>query len=88
MNMASNSAFTSAAAVNLQPTLSCTNSPAGTVLTWPATAGVFVVYTTTNLTSPVVWTPATNSAADVNGQWQVLISPPANGAQFYQLQAH
>jgi hypothetical protein len=88
LNAASNNIFTSSSAVNPRPVLSCSNSAAGTLLTWPESAGVFVIYTATNLTPPVVWLPATNAASCVNGQWQALISPPTNGVQFYQLQAH
>jgi hypothetical protein len=88
LNMASNSVFTSSSAVNLPPMLSCASSASGPLLTWPVTAGVYVIYTATNLAPPVAWLPATNVPAYVNGQWQSQISPPANGTQFYQLQAH
>jgi hypothetical protein len=87
LNVASNSAFTSSSPVNPSPALSAANSTSGPVLTWPASSGVFIVYTTTNLTPPAVWVPATNAASYVNGQWQSPIVPPGNGAQFYRLQA-
>ncbi|HZM05717.1 MAG TPA: DUF2341 domain-containing protein [Candidatus Saccharimonadales bacterium] len=87
LNVASNLAFTASSAVNPSPSLSYTNSSAGPVLTWPSAAGVFAVYTTTNLALPAIWLPATNAVAYINGQWQSPVLPPANGAQFYRLQA-
>jgi hypothetical protein len=88
LNVASNAIFSSSSAVNPSPALSYSNSVAGPLLTWPSASGVYVIYTTTNLTPPVVWVPATNGVTYVNGQWQAPVLPPANGAQFYRLQAH
>lgn len=88
MNAASNSGFASSSAVNPPAVLSCANSAAGTLLSWPGSAGVFTIYTTTNLAFPAAWTPANNAVVYTNGQWQSLIPPPTNQAQYYRLQAH
>jgi Concanavalin A-like lectin/glucanases superfamily/Domain of unknown function (DUF2341) len=87
LNVESNSLFNNYSAVNPSPSLSYVESPAGVWLTWPAASGVFELYTTTNLAPPAVWEPATNAAAYVNGLWQAPLVPPANGSQFYRLQA-
>jgi hypothetical protein len=87
LNVASNSLFNSFSAVNPLPSLSYAESPAGVWLTWPAASGVFELYTTTKLAPPALWEPATNAAAYVNGLWQAPLVPPADGIQFYRLQA-
>jgi len=87
LNVASNSVFNSVSPVNAPPSLSLAASAAGTLLTWPAAAGVFALCTTTNLNPPVVWLPASNTVTYVNGQWQAPILPPTRGNQFYRLQA-
>jgi hypothetical protein len=88
MTVASNSAFSGFSAVNPQPTLTVGANPSGPVLTWPAAAGVFTLYETTNLTPPALWQPATNpSPSLLNGQWQLPIAPAGSGAVFYRLQA-
>ena len=56
-------------------------------LSWPAAAGNFLLYTTTNMTPPVTWLPATNEAFILNGQWTIPLTGPTNGGRFYRLQS-
>lgn len=87
LNVASNSVFNSASAVNPQPPLSHVETAGGVWLTWPAASGVFILYTTASLAPPAAWAPATNSAVYANGQWQAPVFPSAQGSQFYRLQS-
>ncbi len=87
MNVASNSVFTSCSAVNPPSSLSFTNSAAGLFLTWPVASGVFMVHTTTNLTPPAVWLPATSAPGYASGQWESPVLSFANGTQYFRLQA-
>jgi hypothetical protein len=86
LNVASNNTFNSFSMVNPSLSLSFMASPGGVCLTWPATAGVLALYTTTNLASPTRWQPVTNALTYANGQWQLPLLPSTNGVQFYRLQ--
>lgn len=86
MNATSNGIFNSASAVNPSPVIGVTNSNNMTIVDWPQSAGVFVLYTSTDL-STGSWTPATNAVSYSGGQWQAAIVPSATGAQFFRLQA-
>ncbi|MGO8701105.1 MAG: lamin tail domain-containing protein [Limisphaerales bacterium] len=57
------------------------------VLSWPAVAANFQLYTTTNLASPVMWNPATNAPALNNGTNSVTIAT-TNAVQFFHLLEH
>ncbi|HEY3863941.1 MAG TPA: DUF2341 domain-containing protein [Verrucomicrobiae bacterium] len=85
LDTASNAVFNSFSAVNAAPSLSCSSNQAGALLAWPASAGVFTLYTTASLDSP--WQAATNAISYANGQWQAVIPASASGGQFYRLQA-
>jgi hypothetical protein len=86
LNAASNSTFTTFSAVNPRPALSVAPAGGGSLLIWPANSGVLGLYTATNLAPPVIWLPATNQPALLNGQWQVQIPSSAGGGSFYRLQ--
>jgi hypothetical protein len=86
MTVASNTALTSYSVVNPRPTLSMDSSSNGPVLSWPTNAGVFTLFTTTDLVSPPAWVPATNVPVQSNGQWQVSLGTNIDGNQFYRLQ--
>jgi Concanavalin A-like lectin/glucanases superfamily/Domain of unknown function (DUF2341) len=88
MTVASNSTLQNYSAVTQQPPqLSIDAGGPGTLLTWPGSGVGFTLYESTNLTPPVVWTPATNQPVLTNGQWQ--ITPPGNesGICFYRLES-
>lgn len=74
------------AIVPTQAALRFTPSIPGPVLSWPLEAGLFQLYTTTNLSSPAQWLLLTNTPTISNGQWVLPLPPPGNRAQFYRLQ--
>jgi hypothetical protein len=86
MTVASNTALASYSVVNPRPTLSMVPSGNGPLLSWPTNAGVFALFTTTNLLPPPAWVPATNVPMQTNGQWQVSLGTNLAGSQFYRLQ--
>jgi hypothetical protein len=88
MNAASNMAFETYSPVNPQPVLSVVDSTNGPLVTWPASAGVFALYTTTNLAVPAAWIPATNpSPVLLNGQWQLALQTNGSSNRFFRLQS-
>jgi hypothetical protein len=87
MTVAGNSTLATYSPVNPQPTLSLVSSPSGPLLTWPASAGIFTLYTATNLTPPATWLPVTNSPTLVSNQWQFPLEQTGADSQFYRLQA-
>jgi hypothetical protein len=87
MNAASNRLFNSSSVVNPAPSLLYTTAGGGESLTWSQASGVFTVYTATNLGPSASWSPVTNAPNFANGEWQLPVTPSANGAQFYRLQA-
>lgn len=88
MTTASNTTFTSYSTVSRQtPSLSLTPAPSAQILAWPANGVGFSLYTTTNLTPPVLWTQANNAAVLTNNQWQVLLPPGNAPARYYRLQS-
>jgi hypothetical protein len=88
MNVASNSQFTSFSAVNPQPSLTVASNGGEVFLTWPVNEGVFTLYTTANLTPPIVWSPVTNPApAFIDSQWELPLLASPGAAAFYRLQS-
>jgi hypothetical protein len=57
------------------------------VFSWPASAPGFALYSATNLTPPVAWSPVTN-AAQTQGTNLVVggLMPTNGGGEFFQLQ--
>ena len=45
------------------------------LLTWPANAGAFMLYSTTNLAPPTAWIRVVDSVVLNDGEWQVRIQP-------------
>lgn len=86
MTSVANGGVSSYSVVNPQPPLDVKASSGGLVLGWPASAGAFTLYTATNLTAPVVWTPAAVSAVLTNGQWQAKLPTDDSGNRFFRLQ--
>jgi hypothetical protein len=53
-------------------------------LSWPGWANDWVLYATTNLTSPIFWVPITNVVGSNNAQFNVTL-PVGSGSQFFRL---
>lgn len=87
MTVSSNTSLENYSGVALQsPSLSINPGANGALLSWPGNGVGFTLFTTTNLTPPAVWTPATNQPVFTNNQWQ--ISLPANSStHFYRLKS-
>ncbi len=72
-------------AVNPAPTLSISMVEGIPALSWPASAGAFVVFMTTNLLPPTFWSPVASPPTYLGGHWEV----PVNSTQaraFFRLQ--
>ncbi len=57
----------------------------GTTLSWASEAGWFSVYSTTNLTPPVSWSPVPGAAQQLNNVWSLPLPNPTNARRFYRL---
>lgn len=70
------------------PTALAATRAAGNQLTlaWPATNGIFRLFTATNLTPPVTWLQATNAPVLSNNFWLAPISTAGSRQRFYRLQ--
>jgi len=87
LTVSSNATFTALAPVNARPALSVSQTSTEAVISWPANAGYFELYETTNLAPPAVWIPVTNDTTYVTGQWQVIIPADlTDTARFFRLQ--
>lgn len=85
--VAANTSLESYSAVVQQlPALLFSLSSGGGMLSWPAYGVGFALYTTTNLSPPVTWTPATNQPVLVSNQWQVALPALSEPSRFYRLQ--
>jgi hypothetical protein len=77
--------YSTAAAVDLPLPALGLNAGAGALgLNWPGWADDWVLYSATNLTPPVVWTPVTNAVGSNGGQFNVSV-PLAAPAQYFRL---
>ncbi len=56
-------------------------------LSWPAEAGWFPVYSTTNLTPPISWSPVAGDPYQSNGTWYFQLPNRTNAHTFYQLRS-
>jgi hypothetical protein len=78
--------FSSVAATLLPlPALALNPAPNALTISWPDWANDWTLYTTTNLTPPVVWLPTTNTVVSSNGTLNVTVPAQMTGAQFYKL---
>jgi hypothetical protein len=68
------------------PELQAALSGSSLLLTAPAEATYFKLYSATDFTPPVNWILATNSAVLTNNQWRVTMPVPTNGQRFFRLQ--
>jgi hypothetical protein len=80
-------AATGAVAPTNPPVLNLQGSPATPfVITWPASASGYQLYSATNLAPPITWTRVTNAATSSNGTFYLTIQP-TNAGQFFRLMA-
>ncbi len=54
-------------------------------LSWPVWATNYYIYTTTNLTAPVIWHMVTNMPQNTNGMFNLSLPIANTGQQFYRL---
>jgi hypothetical protein len=59
----------------------------GTILSWPGNGVGFALYTTTNLSAPVVWNLATNQPMLTSNQWQITLQAGGGNVCFYRLES-
>lgn len=59
----------------------------GNTLTWPAEAGWFSVYSTTNLTPPASWARVAGVPYHENGMWYFGLPAGTNAQMYYRLQS-
>lgn len=89
MNVVSNTALANYTSVaQAQPGLAIGQSGnGGTVLAWPSSGVGFTLYTATNLTPPISWTPASNQPIFSNNEWQITLPPNQAPFGYYRLQS-
>jgi streptogramin lyase len=66
------------------PVLSVVLQGSNVVLSWPITCNTFVLQQTTDLTSPITWSPAGGTVVDVGGNHTVTL-PLSGGNTFFRL---
>ena len=70
----------------VQPGIGIASSGVGMLsLNWPQWASGLALYSTTNLSPPVSWSPVNGTLVSSNG-WVILSVPITNGSCFYHLQ--
>ncbi len=79
--------LTGTAIVATEPALGLAGTGNDRFLTWPGADGIFTLYTTTNLSPPVLWTRATNLPVLSNSVWTAPLSGATNSSRFYRLQS-
>lgn len=89
MNVVSNTTLANYTGITrASPALSIGGDGNGnTVLTWPSSGVGFIVYTATNLTPPIAWSPATSQPVLTNNQWQITLPSDQAAARYYRLQS-
>jgi hypothetical protein len=65
--------------------LSLSHSGGNLILTWPAGAGAFKLYSSDTIGPLAVWTPVSTAPVLVDGEWQVLLPVSLQGTRFYRL---
>ncbi len=68
------------------PTLAASFGVNALTLSWPSWANDWLLYSATNLTPPVAWSPITNAVFSTNGNFMVTL-PPGKNAEFFHLQS-
>ena len=67
------------------PTLSIQMSGSSLEILWPSSTTGFSLYSSTNLLTPVVWSPVTNTPSIQGEDWMVTI-PIAEAPPFFRLE--
>ncbi|MDB6022823.1 MAG: hypothetical protein JWQ04_2680, partial [Pedosphaera sp.] len=67
------------------PSLMANSTGQGLILSWPATAAGFQLYSTSNLSPPVSWLPVTNASMPQGTNLVVTTLLSGSGSQFYRL---
>jgi len=70
----------------LQPSLGIGSGAGGLNLSWPQWAGAMNLYSTTNLSPPISWSPVAATQVVSNGLVSIQV-PSTNGSVFYRLQS-
>jgi fibronectin type 3 domain-containing protein len=85
VNGAGQSANSAEVSVATQPGMTLIQIGNGIILSWPAWAGNYNVYATTNLSAPVAWQLVTNAPQSNNGAFYLNLPVTNSGQQFYRL---
>lgn len=85
----SNSDFENYAAATQQSPVLAIGMGGGNAMTfnWPGSGVGFSLYTATNLTPPVAWTPANSQPTLVSNQWQVTLPTDNSSSRYYRLES-
>jgi hypothetical protein len=88
MTASANTTLASYSTVTQQPpSISFSSDVTGLHFVWPGSAMGFSLYTATNLTAPILWSPATNQPTLISNQWQLSIPDTTGPSHFYRLQS-
>ncbi len=79
--------LTGTALMSTNAALALAQDAGSLLLSWPADAGLFSLYSTTNLTPPVMWTPVVGTRVLSNGVWSLSLGNATNGQRFFRLQS-
>ena len=79
--------LTGTALMSTNAVLTLAQDAGSLLLSWPADAGLFSLYSATNLTPPATWSRLTNEPSLLGQQWQMALPPTTNAQRFYRLQA-
>ncbi len=85
INVAGQSTDSAPVTVAITPAMTLVQANGSLVLSWPAWASGYSVYSTTNLSPPVTWTLLTNLPQSNNGDFYLDFSPTNESQQFYRL---
>jgi len=80
-----NSPVANVGVVVTEPPLNLAVSETNLQLSWPAYAGNFGLFSTTNLALPAGWSPVTNPVVNESGILVVTLPPETNGCRFFRL---
>ncbi len=78
--------LTGTAVIAAPPRVSVAATAGSFTFSWPIDASYFALYSATNLSPPVAWTPLTNTSVLISNQWRLTLPAASNGSRFYRLQ--
>ena len=73
--------------MNTKTLLTFVRNSGSLMLSWPAEAGLFSLYATTNLAASAMWLRATNELLFSNGDWVVPLPVGGNSQRLFRLQS-